>query len=149
MDMISMCPLLKRFHCSYSETSDKGHSKKRTTSLQRTKCWVPSVSIIQKFHWEASSSFPSSSPYLEEDQPPTQEISSQLRVDCSRMQGAHRHSTPRNPFSEFSSEHDVGDFASAVGQLGVVPAKNAEHDTVKTLNKGHSERGQTSQQRTI
>ncbi len=60
---------------TYSETSDKGHSergqtseqrtnqkyssitysiqnnlRKRTTSLQRTKSWVPNVSIIRRFH---------------------------------------------------------------------------------------------------
>ncbi len=35
----------KEAGCNYTMTSEK-----RTTSLRRTNCWVPSVSVIRRFH---------------------------------------------------------------------------------------------------
>ena len=58
--------------------------------------------------------------YLQWQQISSKEVSGQLSVDCSGMQGAHRHTAAGDSLSELAREHDVCQFAATVGQLGSV-----------------------------
>ena len=58
--------------------------------------------------------------YLDRCEPATQQVSSDVSVDYSRMQGACRHTSTRYTLSQFPSKHDIGQLAPVVGLLRII-----------------------------